>query len=82
MLVNGKDNFIRVKRQFLGRRLNNPGISLMRNDPVNVGWRQVCRGKHLVQYIGEIGHGMAEHLATLHPQLADGARGGWTAIDI
>ena len=54
----------------------------MRNDPVDVGWRQFCRIQHLVQYIGEIGHGMAEYLPTLHPQFADGAGGGWTAIDI
>ncbi len=46
-------------------------IGLMRHDPVDIGGSLARIGQHFAQNFGQIGHGVAEHLAPLHPQLAD-----------
>ena len=53
----------------------------MRDDPVDVVDVEAGLGQHFVQHVGEIDDRVAEHLAALHPQLADGAGGRGAAVD-
>ena len=54
----------------------------MRHDPVDIRRDKVCGFQCFVHDAREIGNGVPEHLASLHPQFAHGAGGGRPAIDI
>jgi hypothetical protein len=58
------------------------GIGLMRHQPVDLVSLHPDILEHLAQHRGQVGDGMAKHLAALHAQLAHSARGARAAIDI
>src|SRR3546814_13566780 len=51
--------------------VDDPLIRLVRDDPVDLPRRQSDVGHHFAEHRGEIGDGMAEHLAPLHADMAD-----------
>src|SRR5215218_1260930 len=67
--------------ELLRSRLEDPGIRLVWNHPVDVVGFKFGGGKHFAQYVRQIDDRMAEDLAALHSQLADGARGRRPTID-
>ena len=54
----------------------------MRHDPVDRLGRQADIGHHFAQHRGEIGDGVAEDFAALHPDVADRPRRRRPAVDI
>ena len=82
MLVDRQNNFVGVEPKFLGRRFDNPGICLMRDDPIDIGRREFCFLKNFLQYAGQVRDRVAKHFAALHAQLANRSRRRWTTVDI
>ena len=66
---------------FLRGRIEDPGVGLVRNDPVDIRGIEADLGKHFAEDLGEIDDGVAENFAALHSQLADGAGGRRAAVD-
>src|SRR3546814_11441480 len=62
--------------------VDDPLIRLVRDDPVDLPRRQSDVGHHFAEHRGEIGDGMAEHLAPLHADMADRPGRRRAAIDI
>ena len=82
MLVDRQNNFVGVEPKFLGRSFNNPGICLMRDDPIDICSSEFCFLKNFMKYARQVGDRVAKHFAALHAQLANRSRRGWTAVDI
>ena len=82
MLVDSHNHFAWIKRKFLGCCLYDPGICLMRHDPVYIFRGEVGGCQNLMKNTGKIGYGVTKNFPSLHPQFADSARGGRAAINI
>ncbi|PAV68946.1 hypothetical protein WR25_16046 [Diploscapter pachys] len=80
--IDGHDDLLRRQAELAAGRLENAGIGLMRHDPIDRRRRQAGDIQRFLQHRRQIDDGVAEHLAALHAQLADGASGRRTAIDI
>src|SRR5215218_397811 len=80
MFVNGNDNLFGRKAELPRGSVQNAGIRLVRDDPVDLGGRKTRRFEHFVENFRKIDHGVAEHLASLHAQFADGTGGRRTAV--
>ena len=59
--------------EFMGRTVDDALIGLVRDEPVDVGGRIAGDLKGVLDHVGDHRHGMAEHFAAFHAQMADGA---------
>ena len=71
-----------VDAQPVGHALEDALVGLVRDEPVDVGDRDAGVGRGGGDRLGDIDHGVAEHLVALHPQVADRAGRRGAAVDI
>src|SRR5258708_38628928 len=81
MLVDSNHHFFRRKAQFLRGRVENTGICLVWDDPVDVGGTESCVGQDFGEHVGKVVHGMAKHFSALHPELSNCSGSGRAAVD-
>ena len=73
MAVDGDDDLARRDAELMGRTVDNALIGLVRNEPIDVGCGVTRCLESIFDHVGDHRHGMAEDLAALHAQVADGA---------
>ncbi len=81
MFVHRHDHALRRQADLLRSGLQDAGIRLMRDQPVDPVLGQAGVVQHLAQGSGHVGDGVAKDFPPLHAQMPHGARGGRSAID-
>ena len=82
MAVHGHDGLLRRNSELLSGRVDNPAIGLVGDQPVDFVGADAGGRQRLARDLRQIGHGVAEDLASLHSEVAGGLGGGDAAIHI
>ena len=82
MPVDRDHHFARIHAEFLGRRIQNSFVGLMRHKPINIGQRNARGGNNLFHHFRHVDHGMAKDFFALHPHMANGPGTARPAVHI
>jgi len=80
--LNCDDCPVGAQSELAADRLDNSGICLMRNEPVDVGPAQPVGGQRFIDDRGQMRYRLPKHFSAFHAQATGGSGRGRATIDI